>query len=78
MIGDVELYVDCYSGSSLSKSEYTVINVGGPDGPPRLVCHRDTDACLLGYRFLILFTRSLVSSRLKDLTGTKVRSLYLP
>lgn len=26
-------------GTSLSKSEYTVVNVGGPDGPPRLVCH---------------------------------------
>ena len=28
---------DNYAGSSLSKQEHTVINVGDPDGVPRLV-----------------------------------------
>ena len=28
---------DNYTGSSLSKQEHTVINVGDPDGVPRLV-----------------------------------------
>lgn len=27
------------SGSSLLKQEHTVINIGDPDGPPRLVSH---------------------------------------
>jgi hypothetical protein len=30
---------DIISGSSLLKQEHTVINIGDPDGPPRLVSH---------------------------------------
>lgn len=30
---------DIASGSSLLKQEHTVINIGDPDGPPRLVSH---------------------------------------
>jgi hypothetical protein len=46
---------DCSLGSSLSKQEHTVINIGDPDGVPRLVSDpRYPEAALRGLLLTLL------------------------
>jgi len=55
-------------GSSISKSEHTVINIGGPDAPKLVGCTSFTTLYLL----LTPMARLLASRRLKATSGTLV------
>ncbi len=49
------------TGSSFSKQEHTVINIGDPDGPPRLVSQRNGLVSLIWILILSLdYLRTIV------------------
>lgn len=58
-------------GSSLSKQESTVINIGDPDGPPRLVC-----PLLRCPGATLTMSRSPISPPAKASPGTQVSTIY--
>lgn len=68
-VGFELILTDVQTGSSFSKQEHTVINIGDPDGVPRLVSSNlspfmaNTNISL----------RSPVCDRLKVMNGTQVR-----
>jgi len=81
--GQIEFLADVIdrstTGSSLSKSEYTVVNLGNDDGPPRLVSrlslplpsHNDKKTRTFDWDD----DRSLASSPRKASTGIKVGNI---
>jgi hypothetical protein len=72
-------YANNYPGSSLSKQEHTVINIGDPDGVPRLVsCPRSRETPAIVSRLTnVMTTRLLASDHHKVSIGIQVCSNIL-
>jgi hypothetical protein len=70
----VEHYANIYSGSSLSKQEHTVINIGDPDGVPRLVSSPEVGKwrAIVSKLANVMPTRSPACDHHKASIGTQV------